>query len=83
MTTPKTPPQPTFEAALKTLEAAVERLEQGDLPLEEAMACFERGVQAASSCQGLLKDVETRVECLLRDRTGELHLETFKPGEGE
>ncbi len=81
--TPKIPAKPTFEAALKTLEAAVERLEQGDLPLEEALACFEEGVQAASSCQGLLKDVETRVECLLKDRAGELHLEAFKLGEGE
>jgi exodeoxyribonuclease VII small subunit len=81
--TPKKPAPPTFETALKTLETAVERLEQGDLPLEEALTCFEQGVQAASSCQGLLKDVETRVECLLKDRAGDLHLEAFKLGEGE
>lgn len=81
--TPKKPAQPSFETTLKTLEAAVERLEQGDLPLEEALACFEQGVQAASCCQGLLKDVETRVERLLKDRAGELHLEAFHSGEDE
>ena len=81
--TPKKPAKPSFEAALKTLEAAVERLEKGDLPLEEALACFEQGVQAASSCQGLLQDVETRVECLLKDRAGELHLEAFTADEGD
>jgi exodeoxyribonuclease VII small subunit len=66
-----------FEAALRELEAAVEKLEKGDLPLEEAMACFERGVKSAAHCQSLLKDVESRVELLLKDRDGELHREPF------
>jgi exodeoxyribonuclease VII small subunit len=83
MMTKKKPLTLSFEAELKALETAVERLEQGDLPLEEALACFEGGVQAASRCQGLLKDVETRVECLLKDRAGELHLEAFTTDEGD
>lgn len=57
---------PSFEAALATLEAAVEQLESGDLSLEEALACFERGVKSAAVCRERLKRVETRVETLLR-----------------
>ena len=79
----KKPPVPSFEAELKILEGAVERLEQGDLPLEEALACFEQGVQAASACQGLLKEVENRVELLLKDRSRELHLEAFPAAEDD
>lgn len=78
--TAKPASEPKFEVALKDLEAAVERLEQGDLPLEEALGCFERGVKAAGRCQTLLKEVENRVECLLRDRGGDLHLEPFQDG---
>ncbi len=76
----KKPEMETFEATLKSLEGAVERLEQGDLPLEEALSCFEEGVKSAGRCQTLLKEVETRVELLLKDRNGDLHLEPFKEG---
>lgn len=82
MTAKKSVP-PDFEATLKILEAAVERLEQGDLPLEQALACFEQGVQAASRCQLLLKDVETQVDCLLKDRAGSLRVEPFQPAEDD
>ncbi len=54
--------QPTFEQALKTLEDAVSRLEKGQLPLDEALVCFEQGVSSAGRCRELLRDVETRVE---------------------
>jgi exodeoxyribonuclease VII small subunit len=65
----------TFETDLKALEAAVERLEKGDLPLEEALLLFEQGVGSAARCQALLRDVETRVELLLKDREGNVKLE--------
>lgn len=67
--------QPTFEQSLKTLEDAVARLEKGQLPLDEALACFESGVQGASRCRELLRDVETRVEVLLQDSAGTLRSE--------
>jgi len=82
MTAKKSTPS-DFETTLKALETAVERLEQGDLPLEQALACFEQGVQAASRCQALLKDVETRVDCLLKDRNGVLRVAPFTPVEDD
>ncbi|BCR05753.1 exodeoxyribonuclease 7 small subunit [Desulfuromonas versatilis] len=62
----------SFEAALSALEESVERLESGELSLEQSLACFEQGVQSAARCRKLLKAVETRVEVLLQDRDGNL-----------
>ena len=55
-----------FEQALAELEAVVERLEHGELPLEDALKQFERGVELARSCQTSLKAAEQRVEILLK-----------------
>ena len=55
-----------FEQALGELEAVVERLEHGELPLEDALKQFERGVELARSCQASLKQAEQKVEILLR-----------------
>ncbi|HEY4341828.1 MAG TPA: exodeoxyribonuclease VII small subunit [Steroidobacteraceae bacterium] len=54
-----------FEASLAELEALVERLEQGDLPLDEALKSFERGVALTRQCQGALKAAQQKVEILL------------------
>lgn len=69
----------TFEASLLALEQAVERLENGDLSLEESLVCFEQGVKSAVCCRKLLKDVELKVELLLKGRDGELSIEDFSP----
>ena len=67
----------TFETSLKALESAVESLEKGDLPLEEALTCFEAGVKAAGSCQKLLKEAELKIEKLRLDDDGKLLSEPF------
>jgi exodeoxyribonuclease VII small subunit len=64
--------QPTFEQSLKVLEEAVARLEKGQLPLDEALTCFENGIRGASRCHELLRDMEARVEVLLKDSAGTL-----------
>ena len=50
-----------FEAQYKRLEAAVAKLEEGDLTLEESLALYEEGMKVATQCQELLKDAELRV----------------------
>jgi exodeoxyribonuclease VII small subunit len=47
------------------LESVVGRLEQGDVPLEEALATFERGVALTRACQDALTAAEQKVEVLL------------------
>ena len=53
-----------FESAIAELEAIVKRLEDGDLPLEESLALFERGVQLSRFCHSKLEEAERRVELL-------------------
>jgi exodeoxyribonuclease VII small subunit len=67
----------SFETSLYVLEGVVERLESGDLTLEESLECFEQGVKSAARCRKLLKEVELKVELLLKDRDGGLTLEDF------
>jgi exodeoxyribonuclease VII small subunit len=69
-----------FEAAMRDLEELVERLEHGDLPLEESLAAFERGVMLTRSCQTALKEAEQKVEILLK-KAGEPRVEEFNTDE--
>lgn len=55
-----------LEQSLADLEALVERLESGDLTLEQALAEFERGMKLTRECQAVLKDAEQKVEILLK-----------------
>ena len=73
--------QASFESALKKLEESVSRLEEGQLPLDEALACFESGVQSANQCRTLLRDVETRVDELLKQADGTLVTKPHSPVE--
>ena len=57
---------PDFEQALGELESVVERLEHGELPLEEALRQFERGIELTRACQASLKQAEQKVEILLQ-----------------
>jgi exodeoxyribonuclease VII small subunit len=66
-----------FEAAMRDLEQIVERLEHGDLPLEESLAAFERGVLLTRSCQTALREAEQKVEILLK-KAGSAQAEKFE-----
>ncbi|MBV8877975.1 MAG: exodeoxyribonuclease VII small subunit [Gammaproteobacteria bacterium] len=59
-----------FENALAELESLVERLERGDVPLDEALRTFERGVALTRHCQACLQAAQQKVEILLK-RSGE------------
>lgn len=59
-------PAPDFEASLVELEAIVDKLEQGDLSLDDSLKQFERGVQLTRVCQTALRQAEQKVEILLR-----------------
>jgi exodeoxyribonuclease VII small subunit len=62
---PPAPESLDFEHSLAELEALVERLEHGDLPLDDALKSFERGVALTRQCQGALKAAQQKVEILL------------------
>jgi exodeoxyribonuclease VII small subunit len=84
MPTPKADKEspPDFETAMRDLEELVERLEQGDLPLEESLAAFERGIMLTRTCQTALREAEQKVEILLK-KAGEPVIESFTPDESK
>jgi len=57
----------TFESQLEQLEALVTRLEQGDVPLAEALAAFEQGMQLSKACTDMLNAAEQRVTELTQE----------------
>ncbi len=66
-----------LEKSLADLEALVEELESGDLPLAQAMKKFEEGIKLTRGCQAALKDAEQKVEILLKSAGGAEALEEF------
>ena len=60
----------SFESSLKELESIVEQLEGGDLPLEQSLELFERGVRLSRDCQKRLDEAERKVEILLKEGDG-------------
>jgi exodeoxyribonuclease VII small subunit len=76
------PKLPDFEESLTELEALVAKLEQGDVPLEEALKTFERGVALTRQCQNALRTAQQKVEVLLA-RNGEETIASFGDGEDD
>ena len=70
-----------FEDALAELEGLVQRLEKGELPLEESLAAFERGIALVRSLAQRLAEVEQRVEVLLKSEAGKLVLRPLETDE--
>lgn len=60
----------TFEASVLRLEQIVDKLEQGELPLEEALKLFEEGTALVGSCTKLLDDAELKVVKLMKGPDG-------------
>ena len=62
---PKKQEQPfDFEKSLKELEELVERMEKGELSLEDSLKHFERGIELTRGCQKALQDAEQKVSIL-------------------
>ncbi|WMS89243.1 exodeoxyribonuclease VII small subunit [Pleionea litopenaei] len=64
----KQPSKTSFESQLAELESIVEKMEQGDLPLEEALKQFEKGVSLTKNCQSLLENARQRIQVLSQDQ---------------
>ncbi|MES2394293.1 MAG: exodeoxyribonuclease VII small subunit [Acidobacteriota bacterium] len=55
----------SFEDQLSELEKVVEQLERGELPLEDSVRLFERGVKLSNACKSQLQKAESRIQVLL------------------
>lgn len=65
----------SFEAALKQLEIIVEKLESGDVPLDETIHSFEEGMKLVERCHQQLNLAETKLKRLVRNKSGSLDTE--------
>ena len=62
----------SFEEAIAELEQIVQRLEQGQVPLAESIAIYERGAALKQRCETLLREAEARIEKIVLNEAGEL-----------
>jgi len=69
-----------FEASLKELEELVEKMEKGDLSLEQSLKDFERGVALTRACQQALREAEQKVQ-LLSGKDEASELQPFENGD--
>ena len=76
-------PSDSFEAAFAELEATVRRLEEGNLPLAEALALYERGVHLSARCRAHLDDAELRIQQLSLQEAGDEDEDDFAPADEE
>lgn len=70
-----------FEKALGELEALVEKMEQGELSLEESLRHFERGIALTRACQKALAEAEQKVQILMQN-SGAAELKPFDAADG-
>ena len=73
----------TFEQSLAELEDIVGKLEGGDLPLEDSLELFEKGIKLSRECRSRLTNAERRIEILMKEADGtfaakEIHPETLR-----
>ena len=68
---------PSFEQSLKKLETIVDKLEKGELPLEESLKLFEEGGGLSTACKQELDAAEGKVQMLVKQRDGSLKPEAF------
>lgn len=62
--------KPSFESALTKLEAIVDSMEQGEVPLADLLAKYEEGTKLLKACESRLKEAELKIEKLKKTKDG-------------
>ena len=73
------PSPPSFETALAEFETLVERMERGDITLEESVEAYERGVVLHRYCERALANAERRIRILAEDAAGSGAVDALQP----
>ena len=73
----------SFETALGQLEAIVESMESGDVPLAELLAKFEAGTRLLQTCEARLKEAELKIEQLKKQKDGHFSYRIPETSESE
>jgi len=75
--------EPVFEEAVKRLEVILEKMNSGNVSLDDSLKMFEEANQLIGSCQKRLASAEQKVEKLIKTRQGELSLDASGSPQGE
>lgn len=67
-----------FEVAIKELEDIVDRLEKGDLSLDETLSEYENGIKLYKQCVAMLENAEKKIQVLVKDENGVLRTKDFE-----
>ena len=73
----------SFEEQLTALEGVVERLERGDLTLDESVRLFEEGVKLSGACKKELEQAEGRIQVLVEGKAGKMQVAEMEMDEDE
>lgn len=68
----------TFEQSLSRLEKIVDSLEQGEVPLENAIELYEEGIELSKECMETLSKAEVKIKKLSKDLSGKIELADFE-----
>ena len=71
--------EPNFEKAMDRLEAIVEQMETGKLPLEDLIVRYEEGMNLVKVCQERLTSAEQKIEIIARNNAGKPIVKDFEP----
>ena len=72
-----------FEEHLTKLETVVERLERGDLTLDESVRLFEEGMKLSQACKAELEQAEGRIQVLVEGKSGKMQVAEMEEGSEE
>ena len=72
----------SFEEAISELEDIVEKLEKGELSLEESLDYFQKGIELSKYCSEKLDEVEKRISILIEDGQGGVREEPLEVRDG-
>ena len=72
----------SFEVAFRRLESIVQKIEDGELALEESIKLYEEGIQLWKLCDSKLEKAKSKIEKLVKQESGSLSAEPFDPDQG-
>lgn len=68
----------SFEEALSELENVVQQLEKGELPIDDSLEVFQKGIELSKFCSKRLDQIEKKITLLIEDADGNIREEEFK-----
>ena len=68
----------TFEDAMSELEGIVQKLEKGELSIDESIEYFQKGVELSRYCSKKLDEIEKRITILIEEENGDIKEEVFE-----